>query len=311
MTLPTHNIRSVAITGALGNLGSKLLAHLHRQDPTLKLIGLDNRPISSVPAVRVAGVDYVECDLGDWQDQRWRKAIEQANAVVHFAARNPYPGASWEEVATSIDMTLHIANAARESAATQRVVFATSNHVMGRYKDEPLASQVGAGELTPDLAPGVGTVWFNGSDWSDSTSYATTKLVGERICQASAAYSNGKTTFAAIRIGWCQPGENLPTTLSAAGVPGASQAAPDDPALVEEMARADWWFKTMWLSNRDFLQIFSNAIFVDGSGWHNGSILVNGMSNNKGMKWSLEESRRWLGYEPVDDVMMALQSAQS
>lgn len=301
-TTTSTSIHTIAVTGALGNLGTKLLAHLRQFDPTLHLIGLDNRAVATSPSAQVPGVDYVACDLGDWQDQRWRRAIEESNAVVHFAARNPYPGATWEEVATSVDMTLHIANAALASPATHRVVFATSNHVMGRYKDEPLASQVAAGALTPELPPGVGTVWFNGSEWADSTSYATTKLVGERICRASAANADGKTTFAAIRIGWCQPGANLPTTLSAAGVPGAAQSTPDDPALVEEMARSDWWFKSMWLSNRDFTQIFSKAIFTDGSNWRDGYLLVNGMSNNRGMKWSLREAKQWLNYEPVDDV---------
>lgn len=297
MSIPIH---SIAVTGALGNLGTKLLTHLRQHDPTLTLYGLDNRALAQAPNSTVAGVEYVQCDLDDWHDRRWQQVIEQTDAVVHFAARNPYPGASWEEVATSIDMTLHIANAALKSPRTQRVVFATSNHVMGRYKDEPLASQVAAGELTTDQPPGVGTLWFNGNEWVDSTSYATTKLTGERICQASGALANGKTTFVGIRIGWCQPGENLASTLSAAGVPGEIPDPDSVAAHAEEMQRADWWFKTMWLSNRDFTQIFRKAIFANGQAWHHGYVLVNGMSNNRGMKWSLAEARRWLDYEPMD-----------
>jgi hypothetical protein len=41
---------------------------------------------------------------------------------------------------------------------------------------------------------------------------------------------------------------------------------------------------------------------TDGNPWPAGYLLVNGMSNNRGMKWSLEATRRWLGYAPVDDV---------
>ena len=32
-------------------------------------------------------------------------------------------------------------------------------------------------------------------------------------------------------------------------------------------------------------------------------VVVNGMSNNTGMRWSLDEARGLLGYEPVDDAI--------
>lgn len=59
-------------------------------------------------------------------------------------------------------MTLHIANAAVESKQTNRVVFATSNYVMGRYNDDPLWDSIGPGELTTALPPGTGTLWHTG-----------------------------------------------------------------------------------------------------------------------------------------------------
>ena len=58
----------------------------------------------------------------------------------------------------------------------------------------------------------------------------------------------------------------------------------------------------MWLSNRDFVQLFERAISAPTDTWPGPSIVVNGMSNNRGMAWSLEETRRYLGYEPQDDV---------
>jgi nucleoside-diphosphate-sugar epimerase len=185
------------------------------------------------------------------------------------------------------------------------VVFATSNHVMGRYKDDPLWQQVGPGELTPALPPGAGTVWHTGEQWMDSTPYATAKLYGERVCKEAAARALGRTTFACVRIGWCQPGENLPTTLSAAGTP--TQQRGNEPAT-DTLARAEQWFREMWLSNRDFTHIFERALVADGTKWHDGFVLVNGMSNNRGMKWSLTEARQQLGYNPKDDVYAHLLS---
>ena len=306
MTHAPHPIRSIAITGGLGNLATKLFRHLAGLPGIERLVGLDLRPAPADHAATVlagiptrATLHFVECDLADVHDQRWRAALAEVDAIVHFAAKNPYPEATWEEAAISLDMTLHVANAAVANGV-KRVVFATSNHVMGRYKDDPLWQQIGPGELTTALPPGTGTIWHTGTQWMDSTAYATAKLYGERVCQEAGARAGGRTTFVAVRIGWCQPGANLPSTLSAAGTP--TQPSGGATGQDEGLARAEQWFKGMWLSNRDFLQLFERALLTDGSSWPAGYLLVNGMSNNRGMKWSLEATRRWLGYAPVDDV---------
>ena len=308
----SNGIQSVAVTGALGNLGWKLLCHLAQTGRFNRLVGLDivaAGPDKSAELIALSPnnsleVEFVQCDLADWRDQRWQNALNRVEAIAHFAARNPYPNATWLEAAISYDMTLHIVNAAVDSPTVQRVVFATSNHVMGRYKDRPLADSVGAGELTEALMPGVGTLAYVGDEVVDSTAYATSKLMGERLCRASGARSSSdtaqQTTFVGVRIGWCQPGENRPETLSATGTPGEEPLDLPDGPEKEEIERADRWFKGMWLSNRDFVQLFEKAIITDGSRWEDGFVLVNGMSNNPGMKWSLDRACSVLGYEPQD-----------
>ena len=137
--------RSVAVTGGLGNLGTKLLLHLARTSPCNRLIGLDVRApspeqlraLQDAAAQNTTGsapaIELLECDLTDPHDRRWRDALDRVQAVVHFAAFNPYPDAGWDDAAISIDMTLNVALAAADSHAVERFVFATSNHVMGRY----------------------------------------------------------------------------------------------------------------------------------------------------------------------------------
>lgn len=306
MTQTAHPIRSVAITGGVGNLATKLFRHLAGLPGIERLVGLDVRPAPPDHAATVlaglstaATLQFVECDLGDVHDRRWRDALTNVDAIVHFGAKNPYPEATWEEAAISLDMTLHVANAAVANGV-KRVVFATSNHVMGRYKDDPLWQQVGPGELTTALPPGTGTIWHTGTQWMDSTAYATAKLYGERVCQEAAARAGGRTTFVAVRIGWCQPGANQPATLSAAGTP--TQQSGSSTGQDEGLARAEQWFKGMWLSNRDFTHLFERALLTDGSSWPDGYVLVNGMSNNRGMKWSLDATRQYLGYQPQDNV---------
>ena len=293
-------IRSVAVSGGLGNLGTKLLRHLAGLGRFDRLVGLDFVPVSMAKTgAVVSGVEYAECDLAEHGDRRWRDAVADIDAIVHFAARNPFPEATWEEAAISLDMTLFLIDAARKSGRVKRFVFASSNHIMGRYKDEPLASTLSPGGLRTDLPPGVGAVWHTGLQAMDSTAYATAKLYGERVCRAAALSSGGKTTFVAVRIGWCQAGENLSSTLSAAGTSTqTSKASSTDSAAFERDGK---WFRDMWLSNHDFCRLFERAILADCSDWKKNYVLVNGMSGNRGMKWSLEETRRALAYEPQDD----------
>lgn len=295
----------ILITGALGNLGFKLLCHLVTLDQITEVVGLDIRlpneaelaSLKLVTPPRNTNTDkarFITADLTDPTDARWRDALNNIDAVVHFAARNPYPEANWSESNASLDMTLNLALAAVEKNV-RRFIFASSNHVMGGYLNEPLASSIGAGGLTTSLDHAVGTKWHTGVRDMDSTIYAVSKSSGERICRALGNASKGKTSFVSIRIGWCQPGENLKTTLSAAG----TVTQPRGPG---EETPADIWFRNMWLSNRDFSQLFEKALFADRAALPEPAVVVNGVSNNTGMKWSLDEGRQYLNYNPVDDV---------
>ena len=239
-------------------------------------------------------VDTRVCDLANPEDDDWRSVIKEVGGVVHFAADNPYPEATWREAARSIDMTINTAMAASDARACTRYVFATSNHVMGRHRTAGLE----AGELKPDTPEGVGTVWDTGDRSMDSTPYASAKFAGERVCRGLGSKQNG-TDFVAIRIGWCQPGRNERSTLSAAGTP--TQGRGED-AQDADLEATDRWFKGMWLSNTDMVHLFERALLAPATDWEDGYVLVNGMSNNTRMVWSLDETRAKLGYEPVDDV---------
>ena len=113
-------------------------------------------------------------------------------------------------------MTANLAGAAGD-AGVKRLVFASSNHVMGQYKDPPLADGIGPGELTTDREPGPGTRWQVGEETVQGTAYGVAKLMGERACSAAASLSDGTLTCVSVRIGWCQPGENRPQTITASG----------------------------------------------------------------------------------------------
>ena len=198
---------------------------------------------------------------------------------------------------------------------------------MGQYKDaEP---PLPPGALAPSMPPKVGTPVAAVAKSGDAIAYAAAKLAGERLAISCAALFAPTTTFVCLRIGWCQPGDNLPSTLTAEGSPPQFLNAEDakgggvggsgsgggegTASSVDER-----WFKSMWLSNRDFLAYFTAALSVDvpllwpseASGTsaephrhlRRGFMLLNAMSRNSGAAWSLDETAAHLKVVSEDDA---------
>jgi NAD+ dependent glucose-6-phosphate dehydrogenase len=249
--------KTVLITGASGNLGDKLSRFL---SPNHSLRLLDRNP-------RGDG-EILAADLsqrGDWTEQ-----FRGVDTVFHLAA-DPTAQQTWPNViAPNIDALIHVFLASVQ-AGVKRIVYASSNHIMGGYKDltEPFL-------ITTDLPPLPGTKYVVESEVRDSTPYASAKLFGERLGKSLA--ERHQFTFIAVRLGWVRPGENR---------------ACDIPADREE------WFQLMWLSNRDYLQLMQRCLEAP---LREQFVIVHGMSANRGMRWDLGSTRRLLGYEPVDDV---------
>jgi nucleoside-diphosphate-sugar epimerase len=284
----------VVITGAGGNLGRKLRAAFEAASWCRSIVAIDHADLEPDRAPGTKTV-AVRADLADRQDRRWIDAIQGADAIVHLAAQNPYPDASWLNSLASFDMTLNLLGAA-EAGGVRRFVFISSNHVMGGYKD--VVPALAAGALTEALAPmpGTRTCDANGRV-SQSPAYAVHKLMGERLCRERAIGSGGRLSTVSLRVGWCQPGENHPDTLNASGIPGDGVPA-DDAEMIRDML----WFRRMWLSNADFVQIVERAVLARASAWPTPAIVINAMSDNAGMVWDLAAARGHLGYSPRDGV---------
>jgi nucleoside-diphosphate-sugar epimerase len=280
------NPAMILITGGAGNLGTKLAAHLSSQDWCERIVLLDLVAPASLPLK----AETLVADLLD-PNGAWRQAAADASGIVHFAADNPYPGASFREAADSFEMTANLFAAASEGAA--RIVFASSNHVMGGYKEKSL----GSGELTIDMPPLPGTRAIINGVLEDSPAYATAKLMGERLLRSIASRRGSQITGVSLRVGWCQPGENHPRTISADGIPAAKE--PKD--LTPDAQRDLIWFRNLWLSNRDYVQVFTRALRADAALWPTPGLVLNAMSANRGMPWDLAPTRRYLGYDPQDD----------
>jgi uronate dehydrogenase len=251
---------TVLITGATGNVGSKLRNHLGDRY-ALKLIDRDS----------CGDPDITEMDLSNWDD-RIVQLFSDVDVVVHLAA-DPYDTKSWEElIPSNLDALANVFIAAT-MARVPRVIFASSNHVMGGYKNE-----TGIGRwLTTKLAHKPGTHYESPVDnQCDSTPYGAMKLCGERLGRSYAQSTNA--VCIAIRLGWVNRiGENQ------------LQDLPSD---------ADIWFKRMWLSTRDLGQLMEQAIKVSKPS--KSFLVLNGMSDNENMVWDIEATKVELGYQPKD-----------
>lgn len=184
----------VAITGANGNLGRKLIAAFLKAPEIAAIHALD-RDAAGLSAFSDPRLVPVTVDL---RSPVLDDALAGLDAVVHLAAQNPYPDATWEDASASFDMTAGVAEASAR-AGLRRFVFASSNHVMGGYKDTSVAQSDGA--LSTDLPPLVGTRVKTLEGLIDSTAYAAAKLMGERLVAAKAA--TGAFSGVSLRIGWC------------------------------------------------------------------------------------------------------------
>src|SRR5919201_4365066 len=139
-------MQTVLITGAAGNLGSKLRRHLQGRYE-LRLLDLDPRDDAAI----------VAADLSRW-DLAWADRFQGVDTVVHLAAnavaQQPWPSV----VGPNIDVTIHVYQAAVR-AGVRRVVYASSNHIMGGYKDDPTPAR-----LTTDLPPRPGARYAAGGE---------------------------------------------------------------------------------------------------------------------------------------------------
>jgi nucleoside-diphosphate-sugar epimerase len=173
--------RTVLITGACGNIGRKLRdAWVDIYD----LVLIDKTPSEDDLDVIVADLEHFDND--------WITHFHGVDTVVHLAA-NGDEFAPWEKlIGPNLDVLANVFHAAA-LAGVERIIFASSNHVMGDYE------RIDYGPITVDMKP------------MPDGPYAITKLVGERLGQSLARAFD--LTFIALRLGWIQEGKNRPETL--------------------------------------------------------------------------------------------------
>ena len=243
----------VLVTGAAGTVGSILMEGLADE---YAVHGLDFR--------RGPGVEHV---VDMTSPRPVERAFQGMHAVVDLAA-DPSVTASWKSVReNNIPATVTALEAARE-AGVRRVVFASSNHVVGMYeRDEPYASIV-AGRyegLDPNELPRLTALTPVRPDGP----YGIGKAFGEAAARYYAEAFG--LSVVCLRIG----------TVTRANRPGNPRQ-----------------FATL-LTHRDLVHLVRCCLRAPESVRF---AVFYGVSANTWRFWDIDEARTAIGYAPVDDA---------
>ncbi|MDR5837053.1 NAD(P)-dependent oxidoreductase [Caballeronia sp. LZ034LL] len=297
--------RRVMVTGAGGNLGQKVVEALTRTEWCEQVVGIDRSgDYSKFSDVARKRLRLVQGDLTQRAGE-WTRAMDEVDAVIHFAALNPVPDSSWLDSLASYEMTSNLLMECVR-AGVARFVFASSNHTMGAYKDMPLAAGMGPGLLTTDIPTAPGTKWHDGTRELHSLAYGTAKVMGEKLCASVTELAGGKLSTVSVRVGWALTGDNDARDITHSGSPASTS---DTTTLDDEARRTLRWFRNMWLSNRDLDQLFIRSVLASSDAWPSQAIVVNGVSNNEDMDWDLNGAVEYLGYRPEDNAYAHVERA--
>lgn len=167
--------KRVLITGAAGRIGSSLAEQLKdRYDLRLHYHHTipDQKPVS----------DFIVADVSKYEQVA--PMMEGIDAVVHMAG-DPSPRASWESVRDkNIEGTYNVYEAAYR-AGVRRVIFASTNHVMGMYDRD---------QQWPIFAP---------QPVRPDSLYGVSKALGENLGRYY--YDQHGLSVICLRIGWFLP----------------------------------------------------------------------------------------------------------
>ena len=188
--------RKVLITGAGGTIGRDLAARLRDR--------YDLRLMHHSQPKDAGDRDIVTADIRDYAQVR--ATMDGVDTVLHLAG-DPAVPAPWESVLeNNIIGTRNVLEAAREAGA-RRVVFASTNHVMGMYDRD------GAWPVYNDLPQRPDSL------------YGVSKAFGEDLGRHY--FDAFGLEFIALRIGWY-----METPRMAGGTGRAMWLSPDDCAQV-------------------------------------------------------------------------------
>jgi L-arabinose 1-dehydrogenase [NAD(P)+] len=254
----------IAVTGAAGTVGRVVL----------EAFG-DEHEVVPFTHSEETTLDSEHLDVTDPGDVETK--LEGFDIVIHLAGASS-PDADWETVSeTNIQGTKHVLDAAIANGV-DRVVYASSNHVVGTYnaaKDVPGDGQPRRSQYSPCRRADVAGLLLRREQG--------------RLRELTTFYANRyDLDVVNLRIGWHMTEQELRATTSDDVDPGTVRFA-----------------RAVWLSPPDCRDIHRKAATADLSRI---PITVNPISRNDDRYFTITEAMRSLGYRPRDNVAEVLDS---
>ncbi len=215
--------------------------------------------------------NYFQADISEYlQLEEVFESLGQIGFAIHLAA-DPNHMAGWRSVSSNnIDGTWNFYTALHKHNQVKRVVFASSNHVTGRYEYVD-------GSVEPNLCMNKNTEMIStNSKLRPDGPYGISKVAGEAI--ARYYYDLYEIESVCLRIG--------------------SVIKDNNP---EKGSREE----CTWLSHEDLAQLIDCSLRVEVNpeiGKFSGFGIYYGVSNNKHRFWDIENARKELSYDPQDDA---------
>jgi nucleoside-diphosphate-sugar epimerase len=258
-------MKRVLITGAEGLIGSVLRERLPDE---YELRALTWRPVEGLAS-----------HVGDIADlEAIRPAFAGIDAVVQLAGHATMD-ATWEQALHSNIIGVRNVFEAAASAGVERVVFASSNHAVGRFENDGMPGIYRPGQRDYPIVD-------HRVPWRPDSLYGVSKSFGEAIGRYYAEVHG--LTVLCLRIGSVTPSDNPAAPIT------ASTAFWLD--LSDEEKR--WRQAATWLSHRDCAQLVDRCLAAELPRGH--FDIFYGVSNNAGRFWDLGHAEEVVGYRPVD-----------
>ncbi|WP_049912640.1 NAD-dependent epimerase/dehydratase family protein [Natrialba hulunbeirensis] len=273
----------VLLTGAFGRVGTAVIEHIGSEH-TFTYLDLDAKPD---PALEMdaeidAESDVVVADVADYESIR--PAFDGQDAVVHLAAA-PRVDDPWADVLESNIIGTHNVYRAAHEAGVERVIFASTNHVMGMYERE----------YEPELYGDDVDFRLDHTDpVRPDSDYGCSKVFGEGLGRYYVEREGPIDYLHALRI--CSvhpPAYDHPYGPAERGV-DEGQWERDSEAYRRRVARQN----AMWHSRRDLAQLVDCCLRSTEPGYDT----FYGVSDNSRRWFDIEHARDAIGYEPLDSA---------
>jgi len=266
---------NVLVTGAFGRCGTAIIDHLDDQYAF---------EYTDLPeAIQSATTGSVSTSVVDVTDrQAFTAACAGVDAIVHLAGYSDVESTFDDVHGPNILGVYNVLEAAREQDV-RSVVFASSNHVMGRYENE----------LAPDLYTDETITLDHNDPPRPDSFYAASKLFGEYLGRFYVSEYEYPEQYYALRIGSLRSSPyDHPYGDAEKGVEDGRWERDSQPYR-RQVAR----LKALWLSRRDFAHLVEQCLEDDDVTFG----IFNAVSGNRTRWLDISRAKGILGYEPRDD----------